>query len=129
MYSFDPIKSESHCLCRSLGDHSHSILSYEDDLWICDSLGGMVFKLKGNIKDEKQEVRKVNVFKSDGAYLIRGLEFDENYVYVGASEKASNAERHQGCKGYILLIDINNHNKIKTICLKNCGQINEILRY
>ena len=28
LYSFDPKKEESFCLCRSLGDHSHSILKY-----------------------------------------------------------------------------------------------------
>ena len=129
LYSFNPAKEESSCVCRSLGDHSHSILKYEEDIWICDSLGGVIFKLKGDIEDKTQEIRKFNVFKTDGNYLLRGLEFDDNYIYVGASEKASNAERHKGCDGYVLKIDKNDKHNIKTKLIKNCGQINEILRY
>ena len=129
LYSFNPAKEESSCVCRSLGDHSHSILKYEEDIWICDSLGGVIFKLKGDIEDKTQEIRKFNVFKTDGSYLLSGLEFDDNYIYVGASEKASNAERHKGCDGYVLKIDKNDKHNIKTKLIENCGQINEILRY
>ena len=89
----------------------------------------MVFKLEGDIEDHKQEIKKFNVFKTDGSYLIRGLEFDDKYIYVGASEKASNAERHKGCDGYVLKIDKNDKHSIKSKLIKNCGQINEILRY
>mgnify|MGYP003136836777 CR=1 FL=1 len=129
LYLFDPIQKQSSCLCRSLGDHSHSILSFENDLWICDSLGGTVFKLQGDIKNKQDEIKKLNVFKSDGEYLLRGLEFDNKYIYVGASQKAVNAERHKDCNGYILLINKDDRQNIKTKLIKNCGQVNEILRY
>ena len=133
LYEFNPATKECFCLSRSLGECSHTILPLSDDLWICDSLGGTVFSVsqkEHNLESSPSpELVKTVRIEIDGEFLLRGLALEGDSLYLGLSEKATTAERHQNINGGVAVISLatGNIKKIKTI--KECGQINEIIDY
>jgi hypothetical protein len=133
LYEFNPKTKEITCVSRSLGDHSHSLLYFKDRLWVCDSLNGRVFSVNkhDHVREPKTspQLRTVTHVQTDGGYLLRGLAFDKEYLYLGASGKASNAERHEGCDGGIIKMKKEDGEVLEKILIPECGQVNEILSY
>tara|TARA_R100001460_G_scaffold83037_3_gene123938 strand:- start:3323 stop:4162 length:840 start_codon:yes stop_codon:yes gene_type:complete len=133
LYSFNTKTKEMIPVSRFLGDHSHSILNFNGRFWICDSLNGRVFSINQNdhVKDAKTspQLRTIDHINSKADHLLRGLEVDKKYLYIGASAKASTAERHEGCDGGIVKLDKSDGKILKEITISECGQVNEILCY
>lgn len=133
LYEFNPYSQETLCLSRFLGDHSHSILYHQDRFWICDSLNGRVFSVskQHHVKnpDTSPQLETLNHIETEAIYLLRGLSTDEKFLYVGASAKASTAERHKGCDGGIVKMNKDTGEILGEIVIPECGQVNEILRY
>ena len=61
--------------------------------------------------------------------MLRGLATDEDFLYVGASAKASTAERHKGCDGGVVKMNKQTGEVLEEIVIPECGQVNEILCY
>jgi|10_taG_2_1085330.scaffolds.fasta_scaffold14360_3 hypothetical protein len=133
LYEFNPATKDCLCISRSLGECSHSILPLHGRLWMCDSLGGTVFSV--SLKESNPELstspdlaKNVHI-KTDGKFLLRGLAVDGDSLYLGLSEKACEAERHQNVDGGVAVIcAATGHIKERKI-IKGGGQVNEILCY
>ena len=133
LYEFNPATKECFCISRSLGECSHSILPLHERLWMCDSLGGAVFSVSR--KDRNPEpstspelVKRIHI-KTDGKFLLRGLALDGDSLYLGLSEKAAHAERHQNVDGVVVVRCAATGYIKERKTIKRCGQINEILLY
>jgi len=133
LYEFNPHTQEMLCLSRFLGDHSHSILYFQDRFWICDSLNGRVFSVskEHHVKnpDTSPQLETLNHIETEAIHLLRGLATDEDFLYVGASAKASTAERHKGCDGGVVKMNKQTGEVLEEIVIPECGQVNEILCY
>ena len=133
LYEFNPATKECFCLSRSLGECSHTILPLSDGLWMCDSLGGTVFSVSRKEHNSEPspspELVKTVRIKTDGKFLLRGLALEGGSLYLGLSEKASTAERHQNVDGAIVVICAATGNTKERKIIKESGQINEILLY
>ena len=133
LYEFNPATKECLCISRSLGECSHSILPLHERLWMCDSLGGTVFSVSPKEPNPEPstspDLAKNVHIKTDGEFLLRGLALDGDSLYLGFSQKACEAERHQNVDGGVAVICPATGNIKKRKIIKGCGQINEILLY
>jgi hypothetical protein len=102
---------KTHNVIQTSAGNAHNVLIKDEKLFYCDSMAGQLI------------CEKEAVFKDPG-YFMRGLAITDSYVLVGGSAFARREER-ASTDGVVFILD-SHFNHIKTMELKNIGQIYEI---
>jgi len=115
IHLFSPEINRAFRFFNDLGEHCHTIKYYNSTFWYCDSFNSRVASVDGDS------------IEIDSSRLVRGMALQDNKLYVGLSEKASRADRHDSVDGEVVVFDFKSKKYIESIKIKNCGQVNEIL--